>query len=112
MVEIVRLVNNPTPNKERWISNWNLLINSHNEYWLIGEIRITDQEVPLAPGAQIRMTETSPIKSVNGRDIITSSNSVYHLVGRPSQTFMDKYWDKDTEYVYDSDPLWFIKDRL
>lgn len=107
MLEALRVVENSTPNKERWINNWNLLTNHYNEGWLIGEIRITDQEVPLAKGASIRMTETSPIKFINGKDIITSSNSLYHL-GIPSINFIVNCLEQKIAYKADN-PLWFIK---
>ena len=110
MIEIVRAIDNPTPNKERWITNWNLLTNIHNEGRLIGKVNITSQEVPLAEGASIRMTETSPIKSINGKDITTSSNSVYHL-GIPSIDFIISCAEQKIAYRAEN-PLWFIKDRL
>ena len=50
---------------------------------LIGFTVGGNQEKPMTPGCNSRLTETSPIKEVVGRSVITESGTTY-VLGTPS----------------------------
>lgn len=55
---------------------------------LTGVVLRGENERPLAEGANVRITSTSPIASVDKRTVTTNSGSKYTLIGEPSPHYL------------------------
>lgn len=71
------------PKRIRTIRNWKVFEKEGKKY-LAGIIVMSDNERPLAEGANCRITTTSAIISIEGKVIKTESGSTYFLQGPES----------------------------
>lgn len=79
------------PVRNRVLIEWFVIKCRHGQdtwYALCGVVERGDvNERPLAEGANVRWTSTSPIATTNGRVVMTESGSTYALKGEPSSVY-------------------------
>ncbi len=75
----------------RDIGQWTLLYGKDDQgTWIsvAGIVLRGENERPMAPGANLRYTTSSPIIKVEGRVVFTESGSKYTLVGDPNPMYL------------------------
>jgi hypothetical protein len=90
---------------KRSIILWNVIAIGAT-YHLTGVV-VWDQDHESDPTQKIIYTRTSPIVSVNGREVMTESGRSYSLLEPPCSTFREAHPGFDTE-----NPLEWLKPKL
>ncbi len=105
--------NRPTDTKrERRLESWEVQgYPAHDPsitiYRLVG-IVVEDSEQDFRPSEFIRITKTSPIKSIEGDVVTTATGSTYKL-GRPIQAWINQGYDELVPLVFQN--LWLEGDN-